>query len=197
MNPSALHVMLDEHQALSAVLRSMSMLLTEARSQGQAPDFKALRAMLFYIDEFPERLHHAHESQILFPLLRKRVPQVQATLDRLDLQHHAGEMAIRDLEHALTAYEFMGESRRGDFELRLARHTRFYVEHMSLEEREVVPALREHLTAQDWAEAAQAFSTHRDPLTGHEAAPEYQDLFRRIVQHTPAPIGLGPSRQAP
>jgi len=193
MNPTALHVMLNEHQALSAVLRSMSMLVSQGRQQNQRPDFNALRAMLFYIDEFPERLHHAHESQVLFPLLRKRAPQMQTTLDRLDLQHHAGEMAIRDLEHALTAYEFMGSPRREDFEHLLARHTRFYVEHMALEEREIVPALRQHLTPEDWAEANQAFDAHRDPLTGHPPAPEYQALFQRIVLEAPAPVGLGPA----
>lgn len=191
MNPTALHVLLDEHQALSAVLRSMSMLLTEARREKRPPDFGLLRAMLFYIDEFPERLHHTHETQVLFPMLRKRAPQMQATIDRLDLQHHAGELGVRDLEHALSAYEFMGESRREDFETRLARHTRFYVEHMGQEEREIVPALRQHLTAQDWAEANGAFSAHRDPLTGYEPAPEFRALFQRIVMSTPAPIGLG------
>ena len=29
--------------------------------------FSTLRAMLFYIDEFPERLHHPKESDLLFP----------------------------------------------------------------------------------------------------------------------------------
>lgn len=191
MNPTALHVLLNEHQALSAVLRSMSMLLIEAKRQKRPPDFGLLRAMLFYIDEFPERLHHAHETQVLFPLLRKRAPQMQVAIERLDLQHHASEMAIRDLEHALNAYEFMGESRREDFETRLARHTRFYVDHMGLEEREIVPALRQHLTSQDWAEADRAFSNHRDPLTGHEPTPEYRSLFQRLVMTAPAPIGLG------
>ena len=195
MNPPALRVLLDEHQALSAVLRSMSMLLTQARHQNRSPDFACLRAMLFYVDEFPERMHHAHETQVLFPLLRKRAPQTNTVLDQLDLQHHAGEMAIRDLEHALTAYEMLGEARREDFERRLARHTRFYVEHMGLEEREVVPALKRHLTPEDWAEAEAAFGSHRDPLTGHEPAPEYRTLFQRIVRNTPAPIGLGAAWQ--
>jgi hypothetical protein len=31
------------------------------------PPFDVLRAMLFYIDEFPERLHHTKESELLFP----------------------------------------------------------------------------------------------------------------------------------
>lgn len=191
MTYAALRILMDEHQALSAMLRSMSMLLVEARKHERAPDFRLLRAMLFYVDEFPERLHHAHESQILFPMLRRRAPHMADALDQIDLQHHAGELAIRDLEHALTAYEFMGASRQSDFENLLSRHTRFYVEHMGIEEREIVPALRQYLNDDDWAQAETAFSRHRDPMTGHEPSPEYEALFRTIVMSAPAPIGLG------
>ena len=31
-----------------------------------------LRAMLFCVDEFPERLYHSKESQLLFPRIRER-----------------------------------------------------------------------------------------------------------------------------
>ena len=57
-----------EHSTLSAVLRSIGLLLTESRRHGIEPDFKVLRAMLFYIDEFPEKVHHTKESALLFPI---------------------------------------------------------------------------------------------------------------------------------
>jgi hypothetical protein len=49
-----LRIIRDEHSALSAVLRSIGLLLSESRRHGQLPDFTVMRAMLFYIDEFPE-----------------------------------------------------------------------------------------------------------------------------------------------
>jgi hypothetical protein len=58
-----------EHEALAAVLRTM-MMVNDARHHDQAPDFKSLRAMLFYVDEFPERLHHVNATMMLFPRLR-------------------------------------------------------------------------------------------------------------------------------
>ena len=39
-----------------------------------------------------------------------------------------------------------------------------------------------------------AFASHRDPLTGFEAEPDYRPLFRQILNSAPAPIGLGPAR---
>ena len=45
---ATLLVIRDEHSALSAVLRSISPLLSEHRRRHTLPDFTVLRAMLFY-----------------------------------------------------------------------------------------------------------------------------------------------------
>ena len=38
-----------------------------------------------------------------------------------------------------------------------------------------------------------AFAAHHDPLAGHEPEDDHRDLFRRIVENAPAPVGLGPA----
>lgn len=191
MRHLALDVIRDEHQALAAMLRSMPLLVAQAQRDGQAPDFGVLRAMLFYVDEFPERLHHPKESELLFPAVRRRCPQLAGTLDRLDADHARGEAAIRELEHALLAYEVLGAPRRQAFVDALQRYIDGYLGHMAAEESEVLPAARQHLTAEDWAGLDAAFAANQDPLTGHAADPVYEPLFRQIVMHAPAPIGLG------
>ena len=191
MSIRTLDIIRDEHQALAAMLRSLSMLLAHARRHGAVPDFDVLRAMLFYIDEFPERLHHTKESELLFPMVRARAPALAAVLDRLDDDHARGEAAIRELEHALLAFEVMGPSRRDDFEAAVQRYIGFYLEHMALEESQVLPAARAALTADDWLALDAAFDANRDPLTGHEPADDYRALFHRIAMAAPAPIGLG------
>ena len=194
MRHTALDVIHEEHQALAAMLRSMNMMLAQARRDQSLPDFGVLRAMLFYVDEFPERLHHTKESQLLFPRLRERAPELAPVLDRLDAEHGRGEAAIRELEHALLAFEVMGESRRSAFEEAVERYVRFYLEHMAVEEGEMLPAARRLFTAEDWAELDAAFAANQDPLTGHEASEAYRPLFRKIVMEAPAPIGLGPNK---
>ena len=191
MQPLALRVMRDEHQALSAMLRSMAMLLAKSRRDGELPNFDVLRAMMFYIDEFPERLHHPKESELLFPLLRERAPEMGPVIDRLDVDHAHGEAAIRDLEHALLAFEVMGPSRRDAFEAAVQRYVGFYLDHMAVEEQQLLPTARAVFSAEDWLELDAAFEANRDPLTGHEPADEYRSLFHRIAMAAPAPIGLG------
>jgi hemerythrin-like domain-containing protein len=191
MTHACLTILREEHAALAAMLRSLPMLLAEHRRQGSAPRFEVLRAMLFYIDEFPEQLHHTKESKLLFPKLRARSAEVAGVLDRLDREHARGEASIRQLEHALLAWEVLGEPRREAFEKAVDRYVDFYLDHMRLEESTVLPLAEKVLTEADWAELDAAFATHRDPLTGHPVPDLYKPLFREIVMMTPAPIGLG------
>jgi hemerythrin-like domain-containing protein len=193
MAHAALNIIHDEHAALAAMLRSILLLLQQHRRLGTLPDFGALRAMLFYVDEFPEKRHHLKESQLLFPALRARTTEAAAVLDRLDREHARGESAIRDLQHALLGFEMLGESRRAAFEQAAQQYVDFYLQHMAVEEKEVLPLAERTLTAADWAALDTAFAANRDPLAGHEPEDEYRALFRRIVNALPAPLGLGPA----
>lgn len=196
MRPLTLTILQDEHQALAAMLRSLGMLLQMARREGHPPDFSVLRAMLFYVDEFPERQHHRRETEYLFPLVRERCPELQPVLQRLDQDHHKSEQAIRDLQHALLAFEVLGEPRRDAFETAMQHYTRQYLEHMALEEREVLPAAQRSLSADDWARLDAIFEAGRDPLAlpspGEQAPNDYKPLFSKILMQAPTPIGLGP-----
>jgi hemerythrin-like domain-containing protein len=194
MSHAALRIIHDEHAALAAMLRSILLLLAEHRRLGTLPDFATLRAMLFYVDEFPEKRHHLKESELLFPRIRERTSAAAEVLDRLDQDHARGESAIRDLEHALLAFEMMGEPRRDAFEQAAQQYIDFYFAHMTLEEKEILPLAEKVLTEQDWAEIDAAFAANRDPLTGYEPEDDYRALFTRIVNALPPPIGVGPAR---
>lgn len=190
--PVTLSVIRDEHQALSALLQSLAMLVRQGPGDDAGRFFESVRAMLFYIDEFPERIHHPKESESLFPRVALRSPQTCSAIARLDQDHHRGEAAVRELQHLLLAWELLGEGRRAAFTEALARYVGFYLEHMRIEEREILPAAEATLTAQDWSELDLDFGANRDPLTGcHPPTEQYEKLFQRIAREAPAPIGLG------
>jgi len=191
MTHSTIRIIRDEHSALAAMLRSIVLLLAQHRRQGTLPDFAALRAMLFYVDEFPEKRHHRKETELLFPKLRARTPLSRELLDRLDDDHARGERRIRNVEHALLAFEMMGESRRKAFEQAVEHYVDFYLAHMAMEEREILPLAERVLTEEDWTDLDKAFGANHDALAGCEPDAEYAALFTRIVNAVPAPIGLG------
>jgi hemerythrin-like domain-containing protein len=186
-----LRIIRDEHGTLSAVLRSISLLLSESRRRGVALDCKVLRAMLFYIDEFPEQRHHPKESNLLFPRLALVAPELMPVIRRLEAEHMQGEGRVRALQHLLLAWELIGESRRPAFAQSVEEYVRFYLEHMRIEETELLPVAERKLTEADWNEIGHAFEADRDPLAGGQRDPNYDRLFTRIVLAAPAPIGVG------
>ena len=198
---STIQIIRDEHSTLSAVLRSIGLLLTESRRHGIEPDFKVLRAMLFYIDEFPEKVHHTKESELLFPMLRTRSTELASVLDRLDRDHAASHRAVLDLQHDVLALEMMSEapqakSRQADFEARMHAYIASYLDHMRVEESEVLPLAEKVLTAGEWAALDEAFMQNRDPLTHRQGDDSFRPLFKRILMTLPAPLGLGSAMEA-
>lgn len=192
MTHESIRIIRDEHAALSAMLRSLGMMLE--RGPGDAPEafFDVLRAMLFYIDEFPERLHHPKESDLLFPRVARLSPETMDTIIKLEKDHANGESAVRELQHLLLAWELMGDVRRAAFDVAAKQYIDFYLEHMRLEESVILPAAERVLSAADWTSLDAAFATNSDPLTGnYPRDPSYDRLFTRIVMQAPAPVGLG------
>jgi hemerythrin-like domain-containing protein len=192
MQHTSIRIIQDEHAALSAMLRSLGMMI--ARGPGNKPGvfFDVLRAMLFYIDEFPEKRHHPKETALLFPPVAQRCPEVHDAIERLNQEHHKGEAAVRQLQHLLLAWELLGPSRRHAFETAFAQYLAFYREHMQLEEEVILPKALEVLTESDWQKLDAAFATNGDPLATREARdPVYEQLFTKITTQAPAPIGLG------
>ena len=192
VQPRSLQIIRDEHASLAAMLQSMRMLVDKGPGDGRKPFFDVLRAMLFYIDEYPERLHHPKESNLLFPKVVKASPKVLGAIDRLERDHMYSEKAARDLQHLLMSWELLGAARRAAFDEAFKKYVDFYLDHMRLEEEVILPEAEASLSEQDWAEVDAAFEQNADPLTGkYPPTTEYEKLFSLIVQRAPAPVGLG------
>ena len=192
MKHSSLQTIREEHASLAAMLQSLRMMLKRGPGKDPQRYFDVLGAMLFYIDEFPEKLHHTKETTLLFPRVLKAAPHVADTVERLDCDHHKSETGVRELQHLLAAWELLGETRRKAFEDYCERYIDAYMEHMKLEETVILPEAEKHLTDADWLELDSAFAQNTDPLNGKYARdPVYDKLYSRIVSMAPAPIGLG------
>jgi hemerythrin-like domain-containing protein len=189
---SSVQIIHDEHTTLASMLRSIGMMLDRGPGANPQAFFEVMRAMLFYIDEFPEQRHHPKETELLFPPVARLAPEAREAIAQLDQDHARGEIAVRELQHQLLAWELLGETRREVFETAARRYLSFYLEHMRLEETMVLPAAMRVLSEDDWRAIDTAFETNCDPLTGqYPRDPIYDRLFTQIVSQAPAPIGLG------
>jgi len=189
---SALQTIRDEHASLGAMLQSMRLMVEKGPSDNQRQFFDVLRGMLFYIDEFPERLHHPKESNLLFPKIVNLAPKTMGAVEKLERDHMRSEKAARELQHLLLAWDLLGPSRRTAFEEAVGHYIDAYLEHMNLEENVILPEAERCFSDKDWRLLNEAFAENTDPLTG-KYRPEvaYERLFSLIVTRAPSPIGLG------
>jgi len=194
MSHISLRTINEEHATLNAMLQSLLMMIKRGPLNAPELFFDILRAMLFYIDEVPEKQHHPKETELLFPIVVKRSPQCAEVIQRLNNEHQKGESSIRDLQHMLLGWEILGDSRRAAFETAAQQYVDFYKEHMHLEESVVIPEALKVLNADDWRSIDAAFAMNADPLSTSKARdPIYDRLFTKITLRTPSPIGLGQS----
>ena len=189
----ALQIIRDEHASLTAMLQSLLQMLQRGPDDDPQQFFDVVQAMLFYIDEFPEKRHHPKETEILFPMLARCVPELQAVIASLDEEHAQGEGRVRELQHQLLAWELLGESRRKAFEESVRAYVPAYLNHMRVEETQLLPVAQQRLDARQHAALDAAFQANADPLGPDGRQPIYDRLFTRIVMRAPAPIGLGPA----
>jgi hemerythrin-like domain-containing protein len=190
----AIEIIRDEHRSLGAVMHGMLYLIREIRYAHAAPNFAVFHAVLAYIEAFPERFHHPKEDAYLFAFLGMRHPDAAPLIDRLRAEHAIGAEKIGRLAEALAQYEEGGAAQFAAFAEAVSAYAAFHYAHMRAEEDELIPLARRYLTPDDWAEIEDAFAGHTDPLFGVKESAQYTELFRRIVNLAPPPLGLGPAQ---
>ncbi len=193
MSTDAIATILEEHHSLKAVVHGLKHVVNEARSNGGRCDFKALRALIYYIDAYPEKRHHPKEETYLFAKLRERTDQADKVLDELERQHERTDALVARLHERLEDFENGETGGLAAFSSAVDRFTEAMWQHMALEEKVLLPLAQKHLTDADWVEIAEAFGENGDPRFSADAEDEFSALFSRIVTLAPPPIGVGPS----
>jgi len=187
----ALRIISDEHQSLAGILHAVRFMLKEISAGRLQPDLKLFEAMVHYLEAYAEKRHHPKEDR-LFTYLEKRTTEGADALAKLAEQHAAAPQRIASLEQALA--NFVADPACFDeFAQAFYRYADFYRGHMILEEDVVLPLIRLHLTAEDWATVDQEFLAEMEAKSGKDGSTEnFSAMFSRLVECAPAPVGLGP-----
>jgi hemerythrin-like domain-containing protein len=180
----------EEHRSISAVLHGLKQLARDAQNAGVKPEFAVFRAMIHYIDEFPEKLHHPKEDRYLFPPIAARVPAAQKIIDVLRNEHKESAKLVRDLERALVFFEDGWPLGAADFLAAVDAYAEFHWNHMRKEEEEILPLAERCFSPGDWDAVNRAFDVNKDPVADIKER-DFQTLFSRIVSLAPEPVGLG------
>jgi hemerythrin-like domain-containing protein len=186
----AVRILRDEHRSISAVLQCLQQLTRLAQDPAIKPDFAVFRAMIYYIDNFPERLHHPKEDNYLFARLLRRSDAARALVEKLMAEHVEGARLVRELERAVLAFEETWPRGAEDLAAAVNAYAEFHWTHMRCEEQELLPLAETALIEEDWEAIEAAFAGNADPIADLREQ-DFDKLFTRIVNIAPAPIGLG------
>jgi hemerythrin-like domain-containing protein len=129
--------------------------LEETLATLETPSRQALDQALEFIDRAVRR-HEDDEEQSLFPRL-VRVPQLAPLLDRLTVQHRDQTALVEELRAQLGAAK-PDEARLRDVVERLDAA---YRQHINIEERELFPAAKAALDADDLGGMASEMEARR------------------------------------
>lgn len=172
----AIAILKDEHRSQAAVIRGLLHAVKLSH-----PDFSLLGAMLFYIETFPQRLHHPKEDRVLFRLLRQRTHECDVLMDELEQQHVQGLSDFAHLRELLALWS-TGDIQAGcDFSAAAKSFAEAQWKHMAQEEEQLLPAAARHLTPADWSEVARAFTANQDPRMHQDMEDSYEMLFHRLM----------------
>ncbi len=186
----ALHIIAEEHQSLAAILHAIRFMLKEVAAGKLQPDLKLFQAMVHYLDAYAEKRHHPKED-LLFQFLTKRTGEGAEALAQLAVQHGAAAQRIAALQQALESY-LVSLSDISGFAQAFDAYADFYRNHMMLEESVVLPLIRKYLTTEDWAAVDAEFAAEMTLHSGKDGKNEdFANLFSRLVDAAPAPIGFG------
>ena len=191
----AIRVIKAEHRSIAAVLDGMLFLVGEIRKGRMRPDFELFKAMLHYIRAFPVKLHHPKEDQWLYRILRERRADAAQALDELETEHVQDRELVAGLADALDRYEKFGREAFDAFDNAVKDYAKFEWSHMRKEEEVILPMAEQALSADDWKAIDAAFRSNEDPIVGVRVTREFRELFKRIVNLAPPPIGVGPEQR--
>jgi hemerythrin-like domain-containing protein len=183
-------ILREEHRTLRTVLSILERLLADIALRGTEPEFGLIASALYYIEDFPERVHHPKEDAHFFAAVRRRTNKLDAVLDRLQSEHIRTPQLIGRAQRELVHYQ--GGAPQGLERLRscVAAYASLLHDHMRIEEGLLKDA-RTYLTEEDWAAIARAFESHQDPLTD-ATRDEFRRLRARILNLLPRKMRLDP-----
>jgi hemerythrin-like domain-containing protein len=185
--PVSLTIIREEHEHLSCILESMLFFVRAIQNGQPSPDLSVFRAMLYYICQYPERVHHPKEDKFLFAKIKDRTHQLDTELDALSEQHGKGELMAHRLLTALQAYEFGGSDAFPHFHSMVEQYAHFYYAHMRMEEERIIPVALQVLNEADWAVIDSAFLENRKMMDEDGQRYHYDQLFSRIISIMPVP----------
>ena len=170
-----------DHKRLARILNALQA-WSEEDTEYDAATIDRVGAMIEYLADYPETMHHPLEDRVFDLLLLRSLSTedrnivVKNAKQHRDLSDRTKALAV-GFDQALSADHFTPE--------KLKQHAQEYVriqfDHMGFEENVVFPVAEREFTAEDWASIESAERLSHDPLFDQRLT-RFQSLYDFVTE---------------
>lgn len=161
----------------------MSQLLTLLRKkiqhlqQDEKIDYRLIKAVITYLREYSDKYHHPMEDLIYDYYLKYRVVDKQLAF-RLSQEHQLIKEVTVELDELLDIILLDAVVPKERCIEKLSHFVSIQSAHLAYEEQQILPLIKERLTADDWANLEQQWQhkDYNDPLFGKNISEQYKQL---------------------
>lgn len=145
----------------------------------EQPDYGLMRTIIVYMRDYGDCVHHPRED-VAYALLVDRDPGMRIVLSRLLQEHRVIATVGKELLDRIREAEAENVTSRAALEAAAAMYLVYYRNHLSTEEKQVMPRAAQQLTSEDWAEVAATDPASADPLFGANVEKRFATLRQQI-----------------
>lgn len=147
--------------------------------QGEQPDYGLMATIIHYMRNYGDCVHHPRED-VAYALLVDRDPGTRIIISRLLQEHRVIATVGAELLDRLREAQSEVVTSRAALEAAAAMYLVYYRNHLSTEEKQVMPRAARFLTEADWAEVAAIDPASADPLFGANVEKRFATLRKQI-----------------
>jgi len=177
-----LDIIHNDHRNINQLLRILRKKIV-ALENDESINYQLVKVIISYLKNYSDKYHHPMEDMIYAYYLKYRVVPDEVA-NRLEREHASikkATIALDELIEMVLLDAIVPQQQCID---RLTKFVDMQALHLMYEESQIIPAIRDSLTADDWSNLQQQWQHNHydDPLFGDQIAEEYRALAERINQ---------------
>tara|TARA_R110001583_G_scaffold10698_8_gene49203 strand:+ start:35648 stop:36190 length:543 start_codon:yes stop_codon:yes gene_type:complete len=175
-----LDIIHNDHRNINQLLRILRIKI-KALEDDEEIDYRLIKAIINYLKNYADKYHHPMEDLIYAYYLKFRVVPDEVAI-RLSREHKAIKDVTIELDELVEMVLLDAILPKEKCLEKLSAFVEMQAAHLMYEESQILPAIRESLSADDWSSLQQQWKHNHydDPLFGDNIGEEYKALAERI-----------------
>jgi len=172
----------DDHINMSRLLKILTQKIVLLKKDEKI-DFRLLETIITYLRSYSDKYHHPLED-LIYDYYINHYGAASDTVSHLSEQHKELKKVTVELDELLNMVLLDAVVPKDQCTEKLQNFVDLQSAHLTYEEQEVLPLIKETLSPQDWTKIGQQWQhkDHEDPLFGDKVSQQYRKLADIIEQ---------------